>query len=122
MTRALILRAAGGALVALVGCADGASAGALMVTTPRVTIRPPTPHLQVNSYAPRATYVTTDGRGIVAAGSRNGTSATFQLNPTNGTVQFGNGAAGQTPPAGTNNVTASYRTGGGGNGGGHHRR
>jgi hypothetical protein len=97
MTRALLLRAAGAALVSLVGAADGASAGARVVTTPRVIVRP-TPYLQVNPYVPAA---------------RIGTSATFQVNPTSGTVQFGNGAAGQTPPTGTGNITASYRTGGG---------
>jgi hypothetical protein len=118
MTRAAIVCAAGGALVALACSADGASAGALTVRTPKVVVRPPTPHVQVNSYSPGGTHVTTLGGGTVSAGTRNGASGAFQLDRTSGTVQFGNGTAGQTPPAGSSNVTGTYR---GGRGGDHRR-
>jgi hypothetical protein len=114
MTRASIWRAAGGALVALACFADGARAGALAVFTPKVIVHAPTPHVQVNSYSPGVTQVTTSGRGIAGTGLRNGTPATFELDPTSGTVQFGKGTAGQAPPAGANNVTGTYRTGRGG--------
>jgi hypothetical protein len=118
MTRAVTVCAAGGALVALVCSVDGTSGGALNVYTPKVVVRPPTPHVQVNSYSPGGLHVPTVGGGTVSAGTRNGTSAAFQLDRTSGTVQFGNGTAGQVPPAGSSNVTRTYRTGRGGD----HRR